>query len=535
MSRRLRGWSLSRTRRQSSSEDDHSPIPFHPVLIALAIVLQFTLAASVDIRAAGRPLIVAPLGTALLVGLVWLLSGRRHLAGIVVDVVLLLLLVPGAMFVVIAMGRHVGPALWIPWLIAAVATVALFVRIALRLTRRWTGAVATAQLNRFSVFALAVIILSGVVTGGAAQAVRDLAPVPDPAPPSAATRRDVIVLLLDGYPRADTLQRLFAHDNGDFIDALHDLGFSVATRSRANYTRTELTLASMFHMRHLMDIPEYRRILAGELGEQPTLRNLINDNPAFDRFRDAGYEVISVAPGIERVTVRASNQLVEGPTINELEFHLVRSTAVGHIVTAIRPDWLAEQHRQRVLSALDAVENLATEETGGRFIFGHILSPHMPAVLREDGSLRPVRFSPYFFEERPESRGESAAEYVDAYLGQLEYLNRRVERMLNRIVEENPEAVVVVMSDHGSSLHFAWGEPDDDLDERFSILMAIRGPGASVAFEDGMTPVNLLTNIFNTYFGASLPMVRDSTYSGVIELEEVPNPDAPLSGVTRDP
>ena len=55
------------------------------------------------------------------------------------------------------------------------------------------------------------------------------------------------VILLDGYPRADTLQETFGIDNTAFTADLEDRGFTVSDGARANYNKTWLTLASMFN------------------------------------------------------------------------------------------------------------------------------------------------------------------------------------------------------------------------------------------------------------------------------------------------
>jgi hypothetical protein len=68
---------------------------------------------------------------------------------------------------------------------------------------------------------------------------------------------DIIVLMLHGYPRADSLQEQFAFDIRPFQDALQARGLRVATDSRSNYTATWATMASMMDMRfvNLIDSP----------------------------------------------------------------------------------------------------------------------------------------------------------------------------------------------------------------------------------------------------------------------------------------
>ena len=58
---------------------------------------------------------------------------------------------------------------------------------------------------------------------------------------------NVYVVLLDGYPRADTLHDTFGRGNEEFIADLQSRGFDISDQARANYNKTWLTLASMFN------------------------------------------------------------------------------------------------------------------------------------------------------------------------------------------------------------------------------------------------------------------------------------------------
>ena len=71
-----------------------------------------------------------------------------------------------------------------------------------------------------------------------------------PATRQASSSRDIVFILLDGYPRADRLATSFEFDNGPFLDQMAAVGFDVAARSRSNYNTTMLSLASMMNATH---------------------------------------------------------------------------------------------------------------------------------------------------------------------------------------------------------------------------------------------------------------------------------------------
>lgn len=501
------------------------PLPYHPLLLAFALTLHFALTANVDGRSAVRALVVAPSLALVVTGLLWLVTRNRHLAGVGANVLLASLLIPGAVVLLAALVDHSEPWFLIGWLLLVAATLALSLRLALRLTRGWTWPGTTARLNRLAAFVLTVVVVSGVAGGSFSSLLAGFG-----QQPAAVVRDrdnpDVVLVLLDGYPRADTLARLFDFDNAAFLADLERRGFSVASRSRSNYLGTQMTLISMLHMRHLTELPGYLEVSRRAVNEGRRVSELINDGPVLDEFRDEGYETISFASGIERVTLRAVDRFVDSGTLNEFEYHLLRTTLLGDILSQVDPAFMARQHHERVTHSFDELQRIATTDVGGRLMLGHILSPHMPAVFNRDGSLREARFSGSFFADRPIGHDGTMAEYLAAYTNQLAYINDRLLRLVDDVVEHNPEAIVVVFSDHGSQSHFDWEDADTDLDERFSNLFAARTPGAEGLFTDAQTPINVFPSILNAYFGHALPTHEDATYSGILELAEVPNPDA---------
>ena len=61
---------------------------------------------------------------------------------------------------------------------------------------------------------------------------------------------NIYVLMLDGYPRSDTLDG-WDYDNEPFLGRLEALGFEISHASHSNYMETWLSVASMADLRHL--------------------------------------------------------------------------------------------------------------------------------------------------------------------------------------------------------------------------------------------------------------------------------------------
>jgi len=440
---------------------------------------------------------------------------------------LVALIAGGLVAVPLAIATRAEPWQSALWFVVVSATIAFAIRVGAKIARRQSVDSVSRGLNVISLLLVLVIGASAIGTGQAWQVWSDLTddrqrggqPNVDDAP-------DIVLLLLDGYPRADTLARLFDVDNQPFLTDLEALGFEVAERSRANYTLTQLTLSSMLHMQHLVDLAGYQPVSSLEVPEEPTVRNLINNNPVFELLGAEGYRTISILPGVERVSIRSADVVHDSGTVSEFECHLLRWTAGGALWEMGAPGFMARQHHARVTDGLSLVEEILTndEPRGGRFLMAHILSPHKPAVFNRDGTVRLVPSSASFFYDGPTA--ESATEFRAAFQGQIAHLNDRVHSVLASVVEHNPEAVILVMSDHGSASQFDGSDLNSDLDERFGNLFAARTPGRSGVFTEWETPVNVFPDLLNSYFGLKLPRRSDATWAGVVQFTEVPNPDA---------
>ncbi|MCA1570290.1 MAG: hypothetical protein LC798_08235, partial [Chloroflexi bacterium] len=88
----------------------------------------------------------------------------------------------------------------------------------------------------------------------------------------------------------------------------------------------------------------------------------------------------------------------------------------------------------------------------------------------------------------------------------------------------NPEAVLILMSDHGPGVEWH-GTDTQNVDERTATLFAARTPGESNVFRTNQTPVNLFPMLLNAYFASELPIQRDRVFLGSLDLVEIRNPD----------
>lgn len=515
-------------------------IAWHPIGFAAAWVLNAYIAESVSPYSALRALGAAVVIAGLLQLLLWpvLRDGRR---GALAATAIVWFVIFGRDLVLIAQNAVRAVPVWLLLLLVALigAAVAIVVRIATGSLRRDGGLARwTAGLNSLATVLMIVVIGSGLLSGRVGQTVTDLrqgatlagAPDRSGAPRSGP---DIYVILLDGHARSDVLADQFGYDNGPFLADLESRGFEVAPASHSNYTLTQLTLISMFHMALLADIPAMEPLLNGA-SDNWKARRLLSENPAFDLLRDHGYTTVALQLQAEDATLRQADVLVDNSYMTEFEGELLASTFVVDLIQQLAPDLLPSAQRARIDVAFDNVVRVAqSDRLGPRFVFGHVPAPHSPLVFGANGE--PLRV--------PEQRrkddtaaglGLTDEEFAERFAGQTAYVDGRTIETIDAVLAASEEPpIIIVMSDHGSRsrvLDPATATPDI-LRERFGTLFAAYTPGRQGVFLPDETPAAILVHLMNAYLGTDLPEPAEGTFASRIDqrfsLTQVPEPPVP--------
>jgi hypothetical protein len=483
-------------------------IPIHPTAAAVALVLAYFNASIATIQALPRPLTVAVIVALVLQAITTVVLRDRDRGALLATIVLL------------ALGDLVPLAI-----LAAAIPAAVF------LIRRIVGRRAPIEWHRLTeilnIVAVLLVVLN-VASGWQAGAYQ---------PPIAASRvadahagsqgPDVYLIMLDGYPRADTLATEFGFDNAPFLAAMSDLGFDVASQSHSNYNVTDLTLASMFNAKHIRDFPELVNVPHGAQGQYRTLAVAIDRSVAMDQFRDRGYEIVTVPSPFTNVTLASADRVLDSGGVTEFEISLATTLRTRHLLPDQQRRWFTDSLRNDVLEAFDRTAALAAERGGPpKLVFTHVMSPHPPITFAADGSH--LDAWPCFPETC--SIWIAGARYGSALgplvAGQVNHLNRLVLESVAAIqnASERPP-VIVVFSDHGHRHDFA------DHDEMLRSLLLTSTPGHVGLFPDDASPINVIPRIANAYHDARMPLLSEESY--FVDMDTV-NSRGPLP-VPADP
>ncbi len=333
-------------------------------------------------------------------------------------------------------------------------------------------------------------------------------------PPPVEELPDIYYIVLDGYARADILEKVYSYDNSEFLEYLERKGFFVASRSHANYAQTTLSLTSSLNLGYLDDLASQ---VGSESGDCHPLYRLFDNNVVVQFLKQQGYLIATFPSGYTPTTLDSADVYMgsEQPW-NELEIALLMSTPIPWIVISQSQFDPYAPHISRIRYTLEHLAGAAQLESP-HFVFAHVVAPHPPFVFDERGNAVQQNRG-YTIEDgnRFLELGGTREEYREGYTKQLSFVNAQVMTALDSLLsaQSSRPAIIILQADHGPGLLLDWEHLENTyLPERLSILNAILLPGEdSAGLYDEITPVNTFRLILNRHFGTELELLEDESY-----------------------
>jgi hypothetical protein len=335
-------------------------------------------------------------------------------------------------------------------------------------------------------------------------------------------RPNIYHFILDGYARADTLQHLFAFDNQPFIGELQSRGFVVPERAAANYPTTYLSLASILDTSY--------PVLGGGAAFQDRrdfYRAIRGRNSTVAGLRRAGYSYVHA--GNSWGGSRCSG--MEDQCLNDLFGFTVTFSEVEYAVLRMTPLDKVLRFRDADLEAIAGSLGRISVPSPFYF-FAHTLPPHAPHTRQADCTPLEERYDDADLVEKSELERS-------LYRDSVACVNRQALRLVDLILQRDPDALIILQADHGSALLRPFGSSLADwtpgmTHERLRIFLAVRAPAeCRGSIGQDLTNVNVMRFVAGCLQGRAplyltnrffLAGYEGSTeFGNVVELASEPN------------
>lgn len=313
-------------------------------------------------------------------------------------------------------------------------------------------------------------------------------------------RPNLYLIIADEYASNKSLQDLFSYDNSLFENELRKRGFFVAPSSTSNYNFTPYSMASIFDMNYLEGI-------TAKSNDRQNLNkcfDVINNSELIRIFKKLDYEFINLSlfdfagepamsTGNNFYSSRAkliTSQTLTGRLKKDLVFHLAYTLKWERAFS----DYLENQRRE-INHQYQATINASKKTGKPRFVYTHFIMPHYPYLYDEYGS--------------PLSKDQALNGGKKEYLGFLQYGNKKLLSLIDEIKKNDPDPVIVLMSDHGFT---KYDVSNTDSSYNFKNMFNIYLPDKRTKlFSDSISNVNVFRVLLNTQFNQKLPLLKDST------------------------
>lgn len=334
---------------------------------------------------------------------------------------------------------------------------------------------------------------------------------------------NVYYLLFDEYGGDENLMTYFGFDNSAFYKALEERGFSI---SRSSYNTescwTDTLVPNLLNLDYVVDDSMTEKARREYL-ERPYLAEILQEN---------GYSV-NMINHRAYLRVEGARELTENQVEDNISEYLLENSLFSKIdcFDTLINRRIFVSYRDNYLGPLNncfqQLKNCWQEaKSGPTLTMSYIQSPHAPFVFNADGTVRDLTTGWYWKDET-------------LYPGQLQYLNGVILEAIDNIQNNDPNALILLLSDHGARvpLHMVeqFGGPRFDAEKETpvmqSALCCVYVPGKVLDIE-GMTGINATRTALNAAFGMNLELVTPKTGYVLPEIynaKEEPDPDHPES------
>ncbi|MGB4846017.1 MAG: sulfatase-like hydrolase/transferase, partial [Ferruginibacter sp.] len=319
----------------------------------------------------------------------------------------------------------------------------------------------------------------------------------------ATHKPNVYFLMFDEYAGYKSLQDSFAYRNDSLYDFLKQKEFAVLP-TFANYDYTPFSMSSMLNMQYVDS--NYNHTLLEQSDIQQRFGEIRNAE-VFSIFKAMYYKIENYSIfGIKNnPALSGSNPLfpIHAYLLTDKIFHnrLIKDLGWWFVsgrfqIPFIKNNFILKDDRYNKKVELKVLESAATKNKQPKFCYAHFMLPHGMYFRDSSGVLNTVSQMQDLFNK-------------PLYLSYLKYTNGVIKNMVSKIVTDDPQAIVIIMSDHG---FYNYNSPGNDDPYNYDNFCLVRFPDKNyLPYKDKWSNVNFFRYLFNSQYGQNLPYLKDSS------------------------
>ena len=299
-------------------------------------------------------------------------------------------------------------------------------------------------------------------------------------------------IILDEYTDNEILMKKFNYDNEKFLEFLNKNGFYMPDKSFSTFGSTPDELNLILNMDYPM-----------KKGWVSDSYQALKNNKVMSVFSDQNYSIIE------------TNSMMRWKNFSDVDTKLcydinfIDSEFLEQVLRKSIIKYFLEQHyndtrRDIIRCTFNELSEIASQSSGPKYVFSHVYVPHPPFLFGPNGE--------NVIPDHREISGLQSWENTQGYINQLIYATNQVSIVIKNIVKNDPNAIIIVQGDTGTStgIYDMSKRNMKDVYQTHSILYAVRIPDVN-NFENAI-PVNTYRIIFNNYFDMNYEYLEHRIY-----------------------
>ncbi|MGD0006673.1 MAG: hypothetical protein ABSE06_20865, partial [Anaerolineaceae bacterium] len=285
-------------------------------------------------------------------------------------------------------------------------------------------------------------------------------------------------------------------DVDQFAAFLKQNHFFVVTKTRTATINTQIELASRLNLQQYNEQTDVKVTLAA-----------LDNNKVMQVVKSYGYTTASLDMSFPNIDadyhINYDPQDVGGMAVDEFRQTFLDDTMFNVFLGYFQDvDTSETKQRDLILYTLNQIADLSTLKSP-KFVFSHVLLPHMPFIFDKNGNLNPPQdnYDWHF------------------YLGQYQYTTKLAEQLITKLLanaDPNNPPVIIIQSDHGArnmqrrtkdNILMDGYMENYPVDYAYDNFNAMYLPGIDPStLSDSMPPIDTMVLVLNHYLNAGVSL-----------------------------